>query len=237
MVDMTVSAAGTDNCGIKSVTQSIPVETTLNPGVHSVSFTATDNTGNTATISCPTAFTVVDDEVLLESGVDCGITEHYNPPYWHFHPCDASSARPLKFKATTVAKKNGCPAAVTATAAPLCERCNGANKLQTLTCNGITTVGPDTLQIKSTNGVGNFIRWSVTAKSEFNNVPATKYCGICIETPNNNDGTGCLAGKTRHRNLRLLADGPFECPEDYPKNGELLWPGTSLSGLGKGCPF
>lgn len=96
--------------------------------------------------------------------------------------------------ATLAAKTNGCPATISAMATPLCERCNGANKLQVLACPNITAVPPDKLRIMDTNGFGNFISWNVMASSNFNNITVSKSCGICVKTPNNNNDTGCLAG-------------------------------------------
>lgn len=62
--DLTTGVAS-DNCaGIKSVSQSPAIGTPLvGLGPHVVTFTATDNNGNTATVTCPTAVTVVDTTV------------------------------------------------------------------------------------------------------------------------------------------------------------------------------
>jgi HYR domain len=230
MPDLTVEVMTSDNCGVRSVTQSLAIGTSVALGVHTVTFTATDANGLVS--SCTMTVTVVDTE---EPKIDCGI--NFPSPYdpeWHFHPCDASGAHPLQFTAT-VTKENGCPpgVAITETTVLKCERCNGSNKVLSLPCNGITTVDTDKLQIANTNGVGTFISWKVKAGEIEEN------CGICIETPNNNDDEGCLAGKTRHRDLRSnsvfdKANTPFECPNDYPIVGEKSWPKTSLSELG--CP-
>lgn len=159
--DLKNDVTTSDNCGVVNVTQNPAVGASLPLGDQIVvTVTAADAKGLKS--QCEMTVTVVDD---AEPYIDCGINDisPYDPA-WHFQPCDASSSRPLQFNAT-VKKKNGCPpvAKITETTVLKCERCNGANKVETLTCNKITSIDKDTLQIGNTNGVGTFISWKVKA--------------------------------------------------------------------------
>ena len=136
-----------------------------------------DRAGKTA--RCSFNVTIEDNEALEGTDIDCNITD-YNKPGWHFHPYYASISRQLW---RPVVAQLQSP--LSQWRAPRCENCNGANKLESLTCNGITTIAMDTLRITDINVVRNFFRQKVMASSRFNAAVATQHFGIRIHTFNN----------------------------------------------------
>jgi len=215
----TIAASDVDN-GSTGFGVSVEIDkATFGLGEHQVTLTATDLRGQTE--NCVATVSVV-DKLLVPREVNCGIDN------WRVSTCEVSS-NPLSITAT-VTKENGCEASITSISPAHCERCNAANKVIEPDCIGFLVDGP-TVTVTDPSGIGNFMRWSVTASGVDPANSVTVYCGICVEQPEG----GC-SGNAGGQGTE------YQCPSKKPsitvdaEGATATWPRFPLATLNN-CPY
>ena len=141
--DWTGVVTATDNCSAVTVTQSVAAGTVWTVGTHSVTFTATDAAGNTATCTI---------EVTVEDNIDPVITCPVPPTVYVDATCSF-----------TVPDWTG---VVTAT-----DNCSGVTVTQSVAAGTQWTIGSYPVTFTATDAAGNTATCEILVTVENNNVP------------------------------------------------------------------